>query len=73
MIKIIIFLVFIIFLLLVLINKQYLISHFSMYNHIIKDNEINDVIILDDSSILIGQDNQHYIMYNTKFYFYLTK
>jgi len=73
MIKIIVFLLFIIFLLLLLINKKYLISHFSMYNQLIKDNELKNELKLDDSSILIGQDDQTYIMYNTKFYFYLTK
>ena len=73
MIKVIVFLLFIIFLLLLLINKKYLTSHFSLYNQLIKDNELKNELKLDDSSVLIGQDEQTYIMYNTKFYFYLTK
>ena len=73
MIQIIIFLIIIILLLLIMIYKNKFISHFSLYNQIIKDNEITDELKLDKSSILLGDESQHYITYKTKFYFFLTK
>ena len=73
MIQIIIFLIIIILLFLIMIYKNKFISHFSLYNQIIKDNEITDEIKLDKSSILLGDESQHYITYKTKFYFFLTK
>ena len=72
MIKIIV-LIIVIILLLIMINKNYFVSHFSLYNQIIKDNEITDELNLEKSSILLGNENQHYITYKTHFYFYLTK
>jgi len=70
MIQIIIFLIIIILLFLIMIYKNKFISHFSLYNQIIKDNEITDEIKLDKSSILLGDESQHYITYKTKFYFF---